>query len=169
MRLVFSVGILCRMVCMCCSFACAQVSQADQNVNMVSGTDWTNGDPFLERQNEPSITVSTRNNLHLLAGNNDDRTVDLPGFLGIQVIWDPGDAQPLNSLDRRAIRGQNSFASGSCATRRRDHWLRNASVVSARAKTFVKRQAAPPDRRFLFRVLVEIPRKERTMPASLAT
>ncbi len=55
---------------------------------MVSGTDWTTGDPFLERQNEPSITVSTRNNLHLLAGNNDYRTVDLPGVTGIQVNGD---------------------------------------------------------------------------------
>jgi hypothetical protein len=55
---------------------------------MVSGTDWTTGDPFLERQNEPSITVSTRNNLHLLAGNNDYRTVDLPGISGIQVNGD---------------------------------------------------------------------------------
>lgn len=36
-------------------------SQADQNVNMVSGTDWTTGDAFSKSQNEPSITVSTRN------------------------------------------------------------------------------------------------------------
>jgi len=55
---------------------------------MVSGTDWTTGDPFLERQNEPSITVSTRNNLHLLAGNNDYRPVDLPGISGIPVNGD---------------------------------------------------------------------------------
>src|SRR5882762_860330 len=44
----------------------AQVS--GQNVNMVSGTNWTNGDPFLQRQNEPSIAVSSRNPSHLLAG-----------------------------------------------------------------------------------------------------
>lgn len=60
----------------------AQESQliSGQNVNMVSGTDWPNGDPFLQRQNEPSIGVSSRNELHLLAGSNDYRTVDLPGL-----------------------------------------------------------------------------------------
>ncbi len=50
------------------------------NVNMVSGTKWPGGDPFLQRQNEPSIAVSSRNSLHLLAGANDYRTVDLPGL-----------------------------------------------------------------------------------------
>ncbi len=49
------------------------------SVNMVTGTQWPGGDPFLERQNEPSMAVSSRNPLHLLAGNNDYRTVDLPG------------------------------------------------------------------------------------------
>ncbi len=50
-----------------------------QSVNMVTGTGWPGGDPFLQRQNEPSMAVSSRNALHLLAGNNDYRTVDLPG------------------------------------------------------------------------------------------
>src|SRR5215831_17584511 len=54
-----------------------QAQTAGQNVNMVSGTVWPYGDPFLERQDEPSLAVSTRNPLHLLAGANDYRTVDL--------------------------------------------------------------------------------------------
>ena len=46
---------------------------------MVSGTQWPTGDPFLQRQNEPSMAVSSRNPLHIFAGANDYRTVDLPG------------------------------------------------------------------------------------------
>jgi hypothetical protein len=49
-----------------------------RNVNMVSGTSPIDGDPYLQRQNEPSIAVSTRNSLHLLAGANDYRLVDVP-------------------------------------------------------------------------------------------
>ena len=47
------------------------------NVNMVSGTQWPGGDPFLQRQNEPSVAVSSRNPFHILAGANDYRSVDL--------------------------------------------------------------------------------------------
>jgi hypothetical protein len=60
----------------------AKGQSAGDSVNMVSGTGWTNGDPFLQRQNEPSLAVSTRNTLHLLAGANDYRTVDIAGLAG---------------------------------------------------------------------------------------
>ncbi len=52
---------------------------SSSNVNMVSGTTFPDGDPYLQRQNEPNAAVSTGNALHLLAGANDYRTVDLPG------------------------------------------------------------------------------------------
>ena len=51
------------------------------NVNMVSGTTFPDGDPYLQRQNEPSSAVSTRNASRILGGSNDYRTVDLPGPL----------------------------------------------------------------------------------------
>jgi parallel beta-helix repeat protein len=63
------------------SFGVALAAQIPgRNVNMVSGTTWPKGDPYLQRQNEPSIAASTRNPLHLVAGANDYRTVDLPGL-----------------------------------------------------------------------------------------
>ena len=61
---------------------------AGQNINMVSGTRWPDGDPFLQRQNEPSIAVSSRNELNLFAGSNDYRTVDLPGLRDGKTIGD---------------------------------------------------------------------------------
>ncbi|MGA2585609.1 MAG: putative Ig domain-containing protein [Candidatus Aminicenantales bacterium] len=62
---------------------------AGRNVNMISGKQLPWGDPFLQRQNEPSIAVSSRNPMHILAGANDYRTVDMfipyeeiPGYEG---------------------------------------------------------------------------------------
>src|SRR5690348_17010120 len=75
--------------------AYAQGPTPGQNVNMVSGTKWPGGDPFLRQQNEPSIAVSTRNPQHLLAGANDYRTVDL------NLI----DQLPINQLDGDAWLG----------------------------------------------------------------
>jgi len=78
---------------------CGFAQIADRNINMVSGTSWPNGDPFLQRQNEPSMAVSSRNPRHLLAGANDYRTVDLPGlpngetgdaWLGVFQSYDGG-------------------------------------------------------------------------------
>src|SRR5438477_2535700 len=57
------------------AFASAAPPVAGPNVNMVSGTKWPEGDPFLTKQNEPSIAVSSRNARHLLAGSNDYRLV----------------------------------------------------------------------------------------------
>src|SRR5579884_237754 len=63
------------------------------STNMVTGTQWPTGDPFLQRQNEPSMAVSSRNPLHLLAGNNDYRTVDVPFPFTVDADSEPtGDA-----------------------------------------------------------------------------
>ena len=64
-------------LCALLSTSATWAQVAGQNVNMVSGTSWPGGDPFLQRQNEPSMAVSTRNPMHILAGANDYRTVDL--------------------------------------------------------------------------------------------
>ena len=60
--------------------ALLQAQIPGRNVNMVSGNRWPDGDPYLQRQNEGTMASSTRNPLHLLAGSNDYRTVDLPGL-----------------------------------------------------------------------------------------
>jgi uncharacterized protein YjbI with pentapeptide repeats len=72
-------GMACVAAFLAAPSALAQV--AGQNVNMVSGTKWPTGDPFLQRQNEPSMAVSTRNPMHILAGANDYRSVDLEQVL----------------------------------------------------------------------------------------
>ena len=90
---------------LCCALALSAGASISaqipgRNTNMVSGTDWPGGDPFLQRQNEPSIAASTRNPLHLLGGSNDYRTVDVPGlpdgnetgdaWLGVYKSFDGG-------------------------------------------------------------------------------
>ena len=70
----------------CCAVAVGQF--AGQNINMVSGTNWPAGDPFLQRQNEPSMAVSSRNPEHLMAGANDYRTVDIANPLAPTILGD---------------------------------------------------------------------------------
>jgi len=70
----------------CISNAVAQY--AGQNINMVSGTLWPAGDPYLQRQNEPSMAVSSRNPEHLMGGANDYRTVDIPNPQAPNILGD---------------------------------------------------------------------------------
>ena len=72
-----------------CAFTASLTAQIpSRNVNMVSGLEWPGGDPWLQRQNEPSVAASTRNPLHLLAGSNDYRSIDLAGILGSEETGD---------------------------------------------------------------------------------
>jgi hypothetical protein len=82
---------LCVALLIACGFALTTISAQipGRNVNMVSGVTWPEGDPFLQRQNEPSIAASTRNPLHLLGGSNDYRTVDVPGLPCLEYGPDP--------------------------------------------------------------------------------
>ena len=83
----------------CVANAVAQY--AGQNINMVSGTLWPAGDPYLQRQNEPSMAVSSRTPEHLMGGANDYRTVDIPNpeapnilgdaWLGVYTTLDGGE------------------------------------------------------------------------------
>ena len=77
MKFARSIGLVLLSICILWQMSLCQGPTPGQNVNMVSGTTWPYGDPFLERQDEPSLAVSTRNPLHLLAGANDYRSVDL--------------------------------------------------------------------------------------------
>jgi hypothetical protein len=58
------------------------------NVNMVSGTEFPTGDPFQQRQNEPSAAVSTRNIMNMMGFANDYRAVDIPFFIDEKTTGD---------------------------------------------------------------------------------
>ncbi len=79
---------------LCLSVACAAFHVDAQevfpgpNINMVSGDTWPDGDPFLNKQNEGSMSVSSRNELHVAGGSNDYRTTDLPGLPAGKTIGD---------------------------------------------------------------------------------
>jgi hypothetical protein len=62
------------------------VTSVRSNVNMVSGTALADGDPFLSKQNESTMAVSSLNPLNIMGGSNDYRLIPLAQF-GI-----PGDA-----------------------------------------------------------------------------
>ena len=83
----FRRGLLVVAGALCCALGAA-AQFAGQNINMVSGTDWPAGDPYLQRQNEPSMAVSSRNPEHLLGGANDYRTVDIPNPLAPTILGD---------------------------------------------------------------------------------
>lgn len=55
-----------------------------QNINMVSGTSFPTGDPYLQRQNEPAIAASSRNPSRLLAAANDYRSINIPAPPGVK-------------------------------------------------------------------------------------
>lgn len=82
MRMLRWVSVLTLLFCSVAFTSVAPAQTSGPSVNMVSGTGWTNGDPFLQRQNEPSLAVSTRNTLHLFGGANDYRSVDIAGLAG---------------------------------------------------------------------------------------
>src|SRR6266550_2872190 len=63
-----------------------------QNVNMVTGTKFPGGDPWLQKQNEPSGAVSTKNPCRLLVGANDYRAVNLAFPAGLTTDKENGDA-----------------------------------------------------------------------------
>src|SRR5947209_3825164 len=88
MRYIYKLDWLCLILCIAPLFLTAQNPTPGQNVNMVSGTKWPGGDPFLQRQNEPSIAGSLGNRLNLLAARNDYGTVNLNLVVSyLSILW----------------------------------------------------------------------------------
>jgi len=83
------IGALSRVFLLMCASTC-MAQTPGQNINMVSGKVFPTGDPYLQRQNEPSIAGSSRNASRLLAGANDYRSVNIPAPAG--VADETGDA-----------------------------------------------------------------------------
>jgi hypothetical protein len=73
-----SLAVFASIASLCLTPAATRAQVVGENVNMVSGTEWPGGDPFLQRQNEPTMAVSSVNSQHLMAGANDYRSVDVP-------------------------------------------------------------------------------------------
>ena len=73
-----------------------QLLQAGPNVNLAGGPAGIDvgppfeiiGDPYMQRQNEPSMACSSRNPLTCLAAANDYRTIDIPGLPDDRVTGD---------------------------------------------------------------------------------
>jgi hypothetical protein len=73
-----SLAVFASIASLCLTPAATHAQVVGENINMVSGTQWPGGDPFLQRQNEPTMAVSSVNGQHLMAGANDYRSVDVP-------------------------------------------------------------------------------------------
>lgn len=102
-----------------CALLCSATAEAQgpvlgQNINMVSCVTFSGGDPFLQRQNEPSLAVSTRNPLHLLAGSNDYRSVKLNADSIHYISTTPVDSGTFGQLLDKPWLAVGRPAGGAC-------------------------------------------------------